>query len=52
MWPGKGKFGALCWNCYLRDPTTDKREKMDGWMEIYIYMWKIYTWKYKMCITQ
>ncbi|KAL3055654.1 hypothetical protein OYC64_018350 [Pagothenia borchgrevinki] len=32
MWPGKGTFGALCWNCYLRDPTTDKREKMDGWM--------------------
>ena len=25
---GKGTFGAL-----LRDPTTEKREKMDGWMD-------------------
>ena len=33
MWLGKRKFGALCWNCYLRDPITDKREKMDGWMD-------------------
>ena len=38
---GKGTFGALCWNCYLRDPTTDKREKMDGW----IYMKYRYTKK-------
>ncbi|KAL3048111.1 hypothetical protein OYC64_006814 [Pagothenia borchgrevinki] len=33
MWPGKRKFGAFCWNCYPCDPTTDKREKMDGWMD-------------------
>ena len=33
MWPGKGKFGKPCWNCYLRDPTSDKRMKMDGWMD-------------------
>ncbi|KAK5924559.1 hypothetical protein CgunFtcFv8_017163 [Champsocephalus gunnari] len=33
MSPGKRKFGDLCWNCYSRDPTTDKREKMDGWMD-------------------
>ncbi|XP_034086265.1 protein mono-ADP-ribosyltransferase PARP15-like [Gymnodraco acuticeps] len=35
MSPGKRKFGALCWNCYPRDPTTDKREKMDGWMDVF-----------------
>ena len=33
MQPGKGKFGKPCWNCYLRDPTSDKRTKMDGWMD-------------------
>ena len=32
MLPGKGKFGKPCWNCYLRNPTLDKRMKMDGRM--------------------
>ena len=26
----KGKSGALWWSCCPRDPTTDKRLKMDG----------------------
>ena len=37
MWPGKGSFGALCGNGYLRDPTTDKREKIDGWMDSLLF---------------
>uniref|UniRef100_A0A8D0CP50 Lamin L3 n=1 Tax=Sander lucioperca TaxID=283035 RepID=A0A8D0CP50_SANLU len=30
MWIGKGKFGVPCWSCSPRDPTPDKRTKMDG----------------------
>ena len=30
---GKGKFGVPCWSCSPRDPTPDKRTKMDGWMD-------------------
>jgi len=30
MWLGKEKFGVPCWNCCPRDPTSDKRMKMDG----------------------
>ena len=30
---GRGKFGALSWSCCPRDPTPDKRLKMDGWMD-------------------
>ena len=30
---GSGKPGALWWRCCPRDPTTDKRMKMDGWMD-------------------
>ena len=28
----KGMSGVPCWNCYLCNPTSDKRLKMDGWM--------------------
>ena len=28
---GRGKSGAPSWSCCPRDPTTDKRLKMDGW---------------------
>ena len=27
------------WNCYPRDPTTDKWEKMDGWMDGWMAKW-------------
>ena len=33
---GRGMFGALCWSCCPRDPTPDKRLKMDGWMDDYV----------------
>ena len=32
-WLGRGKSGPPFLSCCPRDPTPDKRRKMDGWME-------------------
>ena len=35
-WLGRGKSGLPCLGCCPRDPTPDKRKKMDGWMDLFI----------------
>ncbi|XP_070399741.1 uncharacterized protein [Nothobranchius furzeri] len=32
-WLGRGKSGPLALGCCPRNPTPDKRMKMDGWMD-------------------
>ncbi|TWW73429.1 hypothetical protein D4764_15G0008230 [Takifugu flavidus] len=32
-WLGRGKSGLLSLGCCPRDPTPDKRQRMDGWMD-------------------
>ena len=34
-WLGKGKSGLPCLGCCPHDPTPDKRQKMDGWIDYY-----------------